>query len=122
LGRRAGQKPRLNFARDLEVALHDHAIRDLEHEQHEENEPGPEVGIELHGVDVALTAIFESAMRDDQKNQRKQQQHAARRREFLEYGPKEFLYDMQASPTPGKTFGRFRLNVARIKTITGASL
>ena len=33
LRRRPGQKPGLNFPRDLQVAFHDHAIGDLEYQQ-----------------------------------------------------------------------------------------
>jgi hypothetical protein len=79
------------------------------------------VEIEFHDLHFArLAAIFESAVREDQKNQRQEQQNAACGRELLEYRPEKFLDDVQASAVSRQPFRRLCLDVARVQPVTGA--
>src|SRR5580693_9730664 len=68
LRRGAGQQPGLNLAGDLQVALHDHAVGDLEHQQQEQQQRRPEVKIEFDALYVASFAIeLECRMRQQDR-------------------------------------------------------
>ena len=71
LRRGSGKQPRLNFARDLQVALHHHAIGNLKDQQQQQQKTGPEVKVEFDGIDFSRAAgRFESALRDGEQDQR----------------------------------------------------
>jgi hypothetical protein len=121
LRRSARQQPGLNLARNLQVALHHHAVGDLEYEQKKEQKRGPEMEVEFEAMDfVAGTAIAKAAAGNQQHDQRDQQQHPARGRKLFQNRPKEFLDDMQAVSATGETLGCLRLNVAGVEPVAGA--
>jgi hypothetical protein len=111
----------LDLAGNLQIALHDDPVGDLEHEQQEQEKATPEVEVELNDVKVfSRTAIAESAAGKEQKHEGGDQQEAPGGREFFDHCPEKFLYYMQTVAAPGETLWRFRGYVTRIETIAGA--
>ena len=51
LGRSCRQQPALDIARDFQIALHDHPVRDLEHQQDEQHDPAVEMKVKLNHFD-----------------------------------------------------------------------
>src|ERR1700733_4993299 len=72
------------------------------------------------GEFVAGAAIAETAAGKHQHDQRREQQHAARGREFFENGPEKFPDHVQTMAATGEPLWRFGGYIARIETVAGA--
>src|ERR1700685_48809 len=73
---RGWQQPFLNIAADSEVALQDHTIRDLEHQQNKENEPAPEMRIEFEHYEFSrFPSIAVAAGGKNQEHNTQSQKH-----------------------------------------------
>ncbi len=78
LRRSAGQQPGLNLAGNLEIAFHDDAVGNLQHEQQEKQQTAPEMEVEFDDVKIVpRIVIAESAAGEQQHDERHQQQHSA---------------------------------------------
>ncbi|MGB6803502.1 MAG: aromatic ring-hydroxylating dioxygenase subunit alpha [Candidatus Sulfotelmatobacter sp.] len=117
----ARQKPGLNFARDLRVALHDDAVGNFQNQQPEQQQAAPEMEIEFDDVDlISGPAIAETAARKHQHDQRRQQQDTACGRKFFENCPEEFLNHVQTVAARRESFRSLGGYVTRIEAIAGA--
>src|SRR5579859_3864787 len=120
LRRDAGKQPGLNLSRNLQVALHHHAVGNLEHQQQKQNQCRPEVGIEFADLDFSVCSrVLKPASGHNQQNQCEQQQDSARRRELLKYRPEKFLDDMKAAAAVSESLRRFGRDIFRVQSVAG---
>jgi hypothetical protein len=86
----------------LQIAFHHHAIRNLQDQEQEQNDPGPELKIEFVDINLpGLIGVLVCTMRDDQQDQREEEQNAPRGREFLEHSPEKLFDYVDAAPAVG---------------------
>ena len=98
----AGQQPGLDLTRSLQIALHDYAVGNLQHQKKKQKQPSPELGVKLDAMKTARgVLVVDVVPGTHQHDQRDQQQYAARGRKFFEDGPKDFLEDMEAAAAVG---------------------
>ena len=111
----------MNLARDLQIALHDDAVGDLQHEQQEHQQAAPEMEVKFGDVRLVVGAlIVKTSTGKDEHYECGQQQHAARGRQLFQNSPEKFFDDVQAAAAAREVVRSFGGNVAGVETVTGA--